>query len=136
MKRRLGRELTLKILYQSDSTGLPLEQILVNTFERDKVPEDVKLFITELSSGTLEHLKSIDETLNQMADNWTVDRMAMIDRNILRSAIFEIMHKPETPSRVIINEAIEIAKKYGDIKSYQFINGILDTATKKFRANE
>ena len=136
MKRRLGRELTLKILYQSDSTGLPLERILENTFDRDKVPDDVKLFITELSSGTLDNLKSIDDTLNQMADNWTVDRMAMIDRNILRSAIFEIMHKPETPSRVIINEAIEIAKKYGDIKSYQFINGILDTATKKFRANE
>jgi transcription antitermination factor NusB len=132
-KRRYSREITLKILYQRDTSGRPLKEIEDNTFSNENVTEEIKDFATELAIGTADHLNEIDATLTRIADNWKIERMAVIDRNILRIALFELLYKSDTPSNVIINEAIEIAKKYGDSKSYQFINGILDKAAKEIR---
>ena len=132
-KRRYSREITLKILYQRDTSGRPLKEIEENTFANENVTDEIKEFAVELAIGTAYHLSEIDMTLSKLADHWKIDRMAVIDRNILRIALFELLYKSDTPINVIINEAIEIAKKYGDSKSYQFINGILDKAAKEIR---
>lgn len=132
-KRRYGREISLKMLYQFDSSGRPLEEIQENTFKNETVTEGIKKFAGELATGTMEHLNEIDELLAKLAKHWKIERMAVVDRNILRIALFELTYQLETPSNVIINEAIEIAKKYGDAESYRFINGILDKAAKEIR---
>ncbi len=132
-KRRYGREISLKMLYQLDSSGRPLEEIQENTFQNENVTDGIKKFAAELADGTLEHLLEIDNILAKLATHWKIERMAVIDRNILRIALFELEYQLETPTNVIINEAIEIAKKYSDADSYRFINGILDKAAKEIR---
>ena len=132
-KRRYGREIALKALYQQDTSGRPLDEILENTFAGENVTPDIKDFSKILSKGTLDHLTDIDTLLSRFATHWKINRMAVIDRNILRIALYELTYQTDTPAKVIINEAVEIAKKYGDEKSYQFINGILDSAAKDIR---
>ena len=134
-KRRYGREIALKILYQLDTSGRPLPEIEENTFQNEHVTEGIKEFACELAQGAMDHLLEIDSSLSHIATHWKINRMAVIDRNILRVAFYELQYNPKTPASVIINEAIEIAKKYGDSKSYQFINGILDKAAKELRKN-
>src|SRR5437763_325670 len=124
-QRRYGREIALKILYQRDSSGRPLDEIILNTFDNEQVTPMIRNFAIELSQGALDNMESIDAILSKLAQHWKMERMAVIDRNILRIAIFELSFRPNTPTKVIINEAIEVAKKYGDSKSYQFINGVL-----------
>lgn len=88
--------------------------------------DEVKEFAQELVAGTHGHLAEIDGVIAESAENWVLDRMAAVDRNILRSAVFELLYKEDIPPAVIINEAIEIAKKYSMKESAPFINGILD----------
>ena len=132
-KRRYSREIALKILYQFEASGRPIQEIIENTFNHEKISEDIKNFVFELVQGTMDHLAEIDSQLSGIAMHWRVERMSAIDRNIIRIALFEINHQQETPVNVIINEAIEISKKYGDSKSFQFVNGILDKAAKEIR---
>lgn len=87
--------------------------------------------------GTIEHLATIDERLGQVADNWSVERMAIVDRNVLRLGIYELYHGPETPFKVVLDEAIELAKRYGSEESPGFVNGILDKiANEKNKSDE
>lgn len=124
--RRTARELALKILYQKEMSSIPLEAVLADFWENQAYPPDIKNFAETLGRGIAEHMDEIDSTISKCADNWDISRMAVIDRNILRIAAYEICYIEDIPPPVSINEAIEIAKKYGTEESGGFVNGILD----------
>lgn len=123
--RRKARELALQLLFQIDFTGDRIEIPPSFWTENESLPQ-VKAFTEILVNGVLEHLSEIDPIIEKYTQHWSRDRMAAIDRNILRFAIFELLYLKEIPPKVTINEAIEIAKKYGSEDSGAFVNGILD----------
>lgn len=123
----MARELALKILYQVDLTGQPSEEIGKIFWEENPHDQEVKEFAEKLVAGTLCNLETIDRMLTKHAENWELKRMAFIDRNILRQATYELLYlAEEIPPKVVINEAVNVAKKYSQIESGKFVNGILD----------
>ena len=130
--RRKARELALQMLYQHDLSGNTPDTI-VSTFEDlQKSKPSTREFATRIFKGTVDNLSKIDEMIVQQADNWRLSRMAVVYRNIIRMSIYEFLNETDTPKLVIIDEAIEIAKKFGTQKSSQFINGILDGILKRY----
>jgi len=133
-KRTVGREVALQLLYQIDLRGdevmNELEACLAEALEALDSPEEpageVATFARELVTGWWEHRKEIDEKIETAAKNWQLKRMAVIDRNILRLATFEILFRADIPPLVSINEAIDMAKKFSTPQSGRFVNGILD----------
>ena len=121
--RRRAREAALQVLFQLDVGRLGLEDALASVAAPDWLPEDWALVVT-LSEGTQAHLVEIDALIARVAEHWTIERMAAVDRNILRMALFELQHTT-TPVRVIINEAVELAKQYSTEESGRFVNGLL-----------
>ncbi|MBI4715426.1 MAG: transcription antitermination factor NusB [Nitrospirae bacterium] len=125
--RRKAREYALQMLYQCDlNRGRPLKEVLEEFFGEKEVPEDIRNFSILLVEGVTDSLEAIDAQIRSCAENWSLERIAAVDRNILRTAIFEILFVRDIPVRVTLNEAIEIAKKYGQEESASFINGVLD----------
>lgn len=130
--RRKARELALQMLFQHDMAGNPPDMI-VGTFEDlQKSKPNTREFAERIFRGTLDHLGEIDVMIQAQAENWRLSRMAVVDRNIIRMSVYEFMHEDDTPKLVIIDEAVEIAKKFGTQKSSQFINGILDGILKRY----
>ena len=126
-KRTLARECALKILYQKEMTRSPLNLTLERFWEYEPMDSfEVKEFSNRLVKGIDEHLEDIDQIISKYATNWQLKRMAVIDRNVLRLGVFELFYAGDIPPKVTINEAIELAKKYGDMESSKFVNGILD----------
>lgn len=123
-KRRLARETVLQALYLADTSTMgPGEAFLVaGGSQLDDVTAE---FTKKLLEGALEHRQALDREIQATAENWEVARMASVDRSLLRLAAYELLHCPETPVSVIIDEAVEIAKKYSSEDSSKFINGIL-----------
>jgi transcription antitermination protein NusB len=130
--RRKARELALQMLFQFDMAGNPPDTIVTTFEDLQKSKPNTREFAVKIFRGTVDHLTEIDDMIQQQADNWRLSRMAVVDRNIIRMSIYEFMHETDTPKLVIIDEAIEIAKKFGTQKSSQFINGILDGILKKY----
>ena len=131
MKRRKAREYALQILFQLDIRKEKPSAVVLKRFWAEYDPdEEVKAFSEEIIKGTYKHLTRINELLHQCAKNWSLDRMAVVDRNVLRMAVYEILYRIDIPTSVTINEAIEIAKKYGTEESGSFVNGILDRAAR------
>ena len=124
--RRKARELTLQILYQMDIRKAPVEEALNSTFSRYRFRPEVKEFAERLIRGTSQLLLPIDFLIKKYAKNWSLERMATVDRNILRFIIYELLFLENVPPIVSINEAVEIAKRYGTSDSGKFVNGILD----------
>ena len=130
--RRKARELALQMLYQHEFSGNTPETI-VSTFEDlQKSKPNTREFAMRIFKGTVDNLPKIDEMIALQAENWRLSRMAAVDRNIIRMSIYEFLNEHDTPKLVIIDEAIEIAKKFGTQKSSQFINGILDGILKRY----
>lgn len=126
-KRTLAREYALKILYQRDFTDRAIELTAQGFWEAEgSVHQEVQEFANRLVFGVSHELDAIDEKISKYATNWQLKRMAIIDRNILRLGLFELQYAPDIPPKVTINEAVELAKKYGDTESSKFVNGILD----------
>ncbi|MFC1703710.1 transcription antitermination factor NusB [Candidatus Omnitrophota bacterium] len=126
-KRTKARECALKILYQVDITGDSCKDSLEMFWQTSGTQEGaVKEFATRLVEGTFAHLKEIDKEIAKSAANWQMKRMAVVDRNILRIATFEILYLDDIPPKVSINEAVDLAKKFGDNDSGRFVNGIID----------
>ncbi|HEX5137155.1 MAG TPA: transcription antitermination factor NusB [Planctomycetota bacterium] len=126
-KRTRGRELALQLLYMVDARGD--EALLgVDEFLREEAPDETEAheFARELLSGTLDHQEEIDKAISAAAQNWNLRRMALVDRNILRMAVFEMLFAKDIPAKVSINEAIEMGKRFSTQQSGAFINGILD----------
>lgn len=133
-KRTKARETALKILYAADVTGDAVTE-QKECFWRDHDEEDppVREFADFLLDGIDEKLPELDGIISTYAENWEIKRMATIDRNVLRIATFELLYAEEVPPKVAINEAIDMAKKYGDRDSGKFVNGILDRIKKEER---
>ena len=131
-KRSVARECALKILYQIEMTSRTPENALFAFWEQEEEhPEDVRDFAAKIVLGIYENLAHIDEKLGEYATNWQLNRMAVIDRNVLRMGLYELKFNSDIPPKVAINEAVELAKKYGDHDSSKFVNGILDKVHKK-----
>ncbi|MCS6977021.1 MAG: transcription antitermination factor NusB [Gemmatales bacterium] len=125
-RRSRAREVVLQLLYQHDHNPLVDPQVIRAFLEgRLKEPQLVR-FAEGLYRGVLEHLSELDARLASVAENWTVERMAAVDRNVLRMGAYELLYCPETPRPVVIDEAIEIARRYGSADSPAFVNGVLD----------
>ena len=133
-KRSLARDWALKILYQADITHREIDRAVESFFAEEETLEEkdpqINEFCKRLVFGVHEHLPRIDEKISQYATNWQLKRMAIIDRNILRLGVFELHYASDIPPKVTINEAVELAKKYGDLESSKFVNGILDNIHK------
>ncbi len=129
--RRKSRELALQMLFQSDMARQDGEQV-EKTFwqEREDLDEGVKGFAQDLFHVAMEKREDIDKLIEKHAQHWRMDRMATVDRNVLREAVAEFLGYPETPRAVVINEALEIARKFSTPESVQFINGVLDSVGK------
>lgn len=144
--RREGRVAAVQMLYQLDCWGVlvpggewraadvpPFEDLVADHFDTFGAPQDpsVAEFAAELCKGVVEHGEVIDELIERSSHNWRLSRMSRVDRNVLRVAVFELRFRPAVPDRVVINEAIEIAKQYGSTESGAFINGILDQLSRR-----
>ena len=139
MKRRKAREYILQFLYRADFTGSAkgslggqeLSQALSDFWaEAGEADPKIRAFTEEIITGTIQHLAEIDSLIQKVAEKWKLSRMATIDRNIMRSAVYELLFRKDIPKAATINEALEIAKKYSTAESAAFINGILDKIAK------
>jgi N utilization substance protein B len=126
--RRKARECALQMLFAADVAGTRGDQ-LARTFWSELAANELEPgaqeFATRLAMGTLSHLEEVDERIRSRAEHWRISRMALVDRNLLRLAVYEFLHEP-TPRTVTINEALEIARRFSTYEATQFINGILD----------
>jgi len=129
--RRKAREYALQMLFQWDITHDGIDQITATFFEGQEETPGVAEFARLLVTRTVEHVEEIDALIQRHAEHWRLDRMATVDRNLLRMATQEFMFDKETPKTVVINEAIEIARRFSTQESPQFINGILDSIKKE-----
>ncbi len=129
--RRKAREYALQMLFQWNITHDSIDQIAATFFENYEEPPAVVEFARLLVSRTVDHVEKIDQLIQRHAEHWRLDRMAIVDRNILRLATQEFLYDKETPKTVVINEAIEIARRFSSQESPQFINGILDSIKKE-----
>lgn len=124
--RRRAREIALQVLYRLDLDPGDPKKVLALHWENFQPSEQAREFCTRLVEGVLQNSKEIDRLIEEHSENWTLKRMAVVDRNILRMAAFELRYCPDIPFKVTLNEAVELAKKFGTDDSGAFINGILD----------
>lgn len=125
MHRSEARELVLHVLYEREFVDTPLVEI-VSELELDNQGQ----YIEETLHGVVDHLADLDEMIGRYAVGWRVERLAVLDRNILRLGLYELLHAQDIPAEVAINEAVELSKKYGTENAQSFINGILDRVWK------
>ena len=135
LERSRARRLAMQILYQRDITGDTVGRILgTNSYSVEEGEPDG--FCRELISGVETHLVEIDETIGTVSENWSVSRMPLVDRNILRLATFEVLFVDDVPASVAINEAVELAKVFGGEDSSKFVNGVLGKIAERHAAHE
>ena len=133
--RRKSRELVLQMLFQADM-GKQSPDAVRNTFwaERGDVDEEARGFAEDLFRVASDRMEEIDALIGKHTRHWKMDRMAAVDRNLLRAAVAEFLGYPETPRPIVINEALEIARRFSTPESVQFINGVLDSVGKELAA--
>lgn len=129
--RRRARELALQLLYQNELTDIAPEEMQLGFDEWQSAGESVRDFADRLLRGTLAKISEIDAELALQTAHWRLERLAAVDRNVLRLAMYELIYESDTPHAVIIDEAIEIAKKFGAKDSGRFVNGVLDGFVKR-----
>ncbi|MEP7286428.1 MAG: transcription antitermination factor NusB [Chloroflexota bacterium] len=130
--RRLARRMALQALYELDCTQHSVAGVMAARIEAeppDQLDDDLRLFTYRLVNGVLENKERLDVVIQQYAPEWPLNQMAIVDRNILRLAILEFAILKETPTKVAINEAVELAKEFGSDNAARFINGVLGTLT-------
>jgi N utilization substance protein B len=135
--RRKSRELALQMLFQLDMGKQTTEHVR-RTFwaERNDVDDGTRGFADDLLRVASDHATEIDQLIERHAEHWRMDRMAAVDRNILRAGVAEFLGYPQTPRPVVINEALEIARKFSSPESVQFINGVLDSVAKELTGDQ
>ncbi len=125
--RRKARECALQMLFQYDMSRQPVDELILTFWgELAEGPDDVKEFSNDLVAGVISHMEEIDERIRLRTEHWRIPRMAVVDRNLLRLAVYEFVYQPGTPKTVAINEALEIARRFSTHEATQFVNGILD----------
>ena len=126
IRRTRGREIALQVLYQLDQNPESSPEEVRDFVVRRLRDDSLRSYADELIAGVRTHRQQLDALIGRVAENWSLERMAAIDRNILRLGAFELLHRPEVPVKVVINEALELAKRYSTAQSSRFVNGILD----------
>ncbi len=134
-KRRLSREFVIQFLYLTEMNEGEIQNQLQLFWENHPAAEDVQLFTEVILKDVFDHKEQIDVRLEKYSDNWTLSRMTVIDRNLLRMAASEILYSKTVPPKVAIDEAVEIAKRFGSEDSAHFINGILDRVLKEMNSD-
>mgnify|MGYP006267145369 FL=1 len=130
-QRMKAREHTLRVLFQLEFESSDPEETLAQYWETRKAPQEIKEYSSWLVKGISSHQKKIDSIIQSVSEHWRISRMALIDRNILRLAVFELLYEEDIAAAIVINEAIEIARKYSGDDAATFVNGILDAIRKK-----
>ena len=131
-KRTRARELALQFLYQVDMRGSEIEAELDAFLAEEESDRTAADFARLLVRGTLEHRATIDERIQSVVQNWEIGRMAVVDRNVLRLATFELLFRDDIPPKVSINEAIELGKRFSTQNSGGFVNGVLDKVKDRY----
>ncbi len=129
--RRKSRELALQMLFQWEQGKHPPQHVIQSFLRALKTDPGVEQFAQELFEGAVAQVDVLDGHVREHAEHWRLERMAAVDRNVLRLALYELIHYPGTPPAVIINEALEIARRFSDKDSVDFVNGVLDAIRKK-----
>jgi len=127
--RRKARELALQALYEIDSVGHEMARVLTSLLANGGLSEENNAFVRELVSGVIQNKEKIDPNIKNFAPAWPIEQIPVIDRNILRLAIFEILLNNKVPVKVAINEAVELAKTFGSDNSPRFVNGVLGSVS-------
>jgi N utilization substance protein B len=136
--RRKSRELALQMLFQADMGHQDMEQVRRSFWnERGVAVEDeIRGFADDLFQLAMQRSADIDRLIEHHAEHWRMERMAAVDRNVMRAAVAEFLGFPNTPAPVVINEALEIARKFSSPESVQFINGVLDSVAKELKLQQ
>lgn len=132
-KRRKARESTLQILFQLEFDDTPPETVIASFWKNKKATKEIKEHSRWLVEGIFSHGEDIDALIQSVSSNWRISRMAIVDRNVLRIAVFELLYGEDLAPAIVINEAIEIAKKYSSEEGATFVNGILDAVRKEIQ---
>lgn len=120
MKRREAREKAVQTLFQLDNNEMPVEEAISYIIDGPLDP-----FYEKLVRGTVENVQQLDGEITNKLENWSIDRLPKIERTVLRLAVYELLHNEDVPDKVVLNEAIELCKTFGDEKSGRFVNGVL-----------
>lgn len=134
--RKDARVIALNILYSMDVFGFDKKEAFDSYFNSSEIKDisNIREFLTQLVDGTVEHISEIDEEISKVMKNWKIDRLADVDRSILRLSTFELFYMKTVPIKVVINEAVNLSKEFSTDNSGKFINGILDSL--KFKRDE
>jgi N utilization substance protein B len=124
--RRKSRELALQMLFQWEVGHHPPAEVVRNFLRSQRIDVEEESFARTLFEGTVSEIRQIDNLVRGQSENWRPERMAAVDRSILRVALYELLYHPETPAAVVINEAVEIARRFSGEDSVEFVNGVLD----------
>lgn len=127
--RRRARAVALQVLYEIDSAGHPMAEVLPRLLKGQGLSSENEIFVSELVSGVIQNREDSDDKIRKFAPSWPIEQLSLIDRNILRLAIFEVLHDNRVPVKVAINEAVELAKKFGGDSSARFVNGVLGSVS-------
>ena len=134
MDRSLAREIAMKMLYAASlGGGETMDEVLEQSEQADTLADSDKTFLENLVAGVTDRQETLDGVIGKYAQGWALNRLAKVDLTILRMAVYELTYMPEVPVGATINEAVELAKKYGEDKSSGFINGILGSAARELR---
>jgi len=126
----------MQMLYQWEICGYTPAQVEASFFANQRAGADVEGFARDLFEGAVVNIDQLDRLVRERAENWRLERMAAVDRNILRVALYELLHHPETPAAAVINEALEIARRFSTGESVEFVNGMLDGIRKQLPPRE
>jgi len=132
--RRKARECALQILFQIDLSGDDSGAVRARYWRANDLPDSIRNFADDLVEQTVQHRDAIDARLVDNTHNWRLDRMPVVDRNVLRMAISELLFGHDTPRPVVLNEALEVARKYGSDESPKFVNGVLDGVVRELES--
>ena len=131
--RRKARVVAMRVLYEADSVRHDPTEVLERVVGEASLVSSAKMYAQGLVAGVLDNREQIDDVITEFAPSWPINQMATVDRNILRTAIYEIVLCDETPTKVSINEAVELAKAFGSDSSARFVNGVLGSVMQTFQ---
>ena len=132
-KRTKARECALQMLYQWDITRDPMDRVAGLFWQVRTSTDETRAMAERLARGAQKDIERLDEEITRSSKNWRFDRIAAIDKNILRLAVYELLREPQTPSSVVIDEAVELAKRFSEVDSPSFVNGVLDAIKARVR---
>lgn len=135
-QRRRARECALQMLFQIDVTAAAPAEVFPGFWAGQEAEGDVREFAERLVLGVARRRRELDAVVTASSEHWRIERMAVVDRNVLRMAVFELLHHRDTPAAVVIDEAIEVAKRFGGDESGAFVNGVLDAIRRSFDRGE